>query len=118
MDERAAEVLAVHADILNGVSDGPLSLTPEEEADLQPLMEVAGRLKRVMVPVEPSTVFVRSLGRELVEAARRQQKVTRRLRRGLLIGAAALGSLASVVGVVALVLHRRRARTEPQPAPG
>ncbi|HIE38751.1 MAG TPA: hypothetical protein EYH30_07235 [Anaerolineales bacterium] len=95
------------------------ALPPWERESLAPrLAEVAERLQRVMVPVEPSTAFVRSLGQELIEASRRRQEATRRLRRGLIIGAAALGSAASVAGVVALVLLRRRAHAGPQPAPG
>lgn len=95
------------------------TLPRREKESLAPrLAEVAERLQRVMVPVEPPTAFVRSLGQELIEASRRRQEAARRLRRGLIIGAAALGSAASVAGVVALVLLRRRAHTEPQPAPG
>lgn len=90
---------------------------PEKEPRLQALAEMTERLRRAMIPVEPSTAFVRSLGQELVEAARRRQAAARRLRRGLIIGAAALGSALSVAGVVVLVL-RRRPNVEPQPVPG
>ena len=74
------------------------------------LRELSERLQRAMRPVEPSAAFVHSLGRELVEAARRRQRTARRLRRGLLIGAAALGSAASVAGVTLLLLRRRALR--------
>lgn len=83
----------------------------EEELVLPILAEMAERLQRTMMPVEPPTAFVRSLGQELVEAARRRRESVHRLRRGLLIGAAALGSAVSVAGVVAVVLlWRRRAQ--------
>lgn len=73
------------------------------------MMELTNRLRQAMVPVEPSAAFVRSLGQELVAAARRTPRMSPRLRRGILIGAAALGSVASVAGVVTVVLLRRRA---------
>jgi len=82
------------------------------------LEEIAGQLRQVMVPLKPPVAFVRSLGQELVEASRHQQKATRRLRRGLIIGAAALGSVASVAGVVTLLLRRKRAHAQPHPAHG
>jgi len=78
-------------------------------------MEIASRLKEAMPPVEPSAAFVRSLGRELVEAARRRREDARSLRRRLVIGAAALGSVLSLAGLVALIVMRRRARVAPRP---
>ncbi len=81
----------------------------------QPAMtDLADQLKQVMVPVEPSAAFVRSLGQELVEASRRQQRAGRRIRRRLVVGAAALGSALSVAGVVTVILLRRRGRTQAQ----
>ncbi len=79
----------------------------EDEITSASLRELSERLQQAMRPVEPSAVFVRSLGRELVEASRRQRETARRLRRNLLIGAAALGSVASVAGVAFLLLRRR-----------
>ncbi|MGD1995716.1 MAG: hypothetical protein PVH62_02975 [Anaerolineae bacterium] len=109
--ERAVELLVAHAGALNDPSGDP-DLTPEEEAYLRPLMGLAERLKRVMVPVEPSADFVRNLGQELVGAARRQQSAAKRLRRAIIIGAAALGSALSVAGVVVLILLRRRGHAQ------
>jgi hypothetical protein len=88
---------------------------PQASDQLQELPLVADRVRAVMVPVEPSTRFVRSLGRELVQASRRRRAAALRLRRALIIGAAALGSAASVAGVVALVVLRRRAQAQPRP---
>lgn len=117
-EERAIEALIAQADRLSGLPRKTVDLTLEEEAHLRPLMEVAERLKMAMVPMEPSTAFVRSLGRELMETARHQQTAARRLRRrGVVIGAAALGSALSVASVVTLILLRRRTHI-PHPASG
>jgi hypothetical protein len=80
--------------------------------------EVAQRLSAAMVPVEPSTAFVRSLGKELLETARQQQQAARRVRRGVVIGAAAVGSALSVAGLVTLILLRRRPHLHAGPASG
>ncbi|HEY77092.1 MAG TPA: hypothetical protein G4O00_13120 [Thermoflexia bacterium] len=117
-ERRAAELLAAHADRLNDPSVTAPEPTPEEMAYLTPLMEIAERLKETLVPVEPPATFVRSLRRELVDAARRRQSATQRLHRGLVIGAAALGSVLSLAGVVALILRRRRGRLHAQPSAG
>lgn len=87
----------------------------EIEATLAPIGE---RLRRWLPPVEPPSRFVRSLRGELVEAARRQQARAHRLRHILLVGAAVLGSLASVAGVTAFLMLRRRARAHPPVAVG
>ncbi|HHS97843.1 MAG TPA: hypothetical protein ENK08_08090 [Chloroflexi bacterium] len=115
---RVIELLAAHADRLNDPSAPLPEPRPEEMKYLAPLMEIAERLKATLVPVEPSAAFVRSLRRELVEAARRRQTPSQRSRRGWIIGAAALGSALSVAGVVALILRLRRERFQPQPSAG
>ena len=66
------------------------------------------RVRAVLIPVEPSQQFVRDLGRSLGVAARRsRQSLVQRYRTGILIGAAIFGSLASVVGVVVLIMRQR-----------
>lgn len=90
-------------------------LSPQEAAQLRPLVS---RLQDTMRPVEPSAAFVRRLGQELREAARRQQTATRRFRRVVVISAAALGSLLSVLGVVTLLLRRRRTHAPAQSPSG
>lgn len=87
-------------------------------AEMRALVELAGQLRQAMGPVEPPTGFVRGLGRELVEAARRRREAIRRTRRGLLIGAAALGSTLSLIGLVVLLLLRRRGQPPPDAMPG
>ncbi len=82
------------------------------------LARISERLQQLLVPVEPPLAYVRSLGVELIEAARRRQERAHRLRRILLVGAAIAGSVASVAGVTAFLLLRRRARAHPPVAVG
>lgn len=72
-------------------------------------------MRRWAAPIAPPPAFVRSLRSELVDAARQQYAQTRRARRLWLVAAAVLGSLASVGGVTAFLLLRRRARIQPRP---
>nr|HID13441.1 hypothetical protein [Anaerolineae bacterium] len=114
---RMAEVLAAHAEGLTGRPEAiqQINMTDEERGRLTPLFQLAERLQQSMQPVQPSAAFVRSLGRELVDNAKRQIMLTKRLRRAVMIGAAALGSLvsiASVVGAIILVVVRLRARAQ------
>jgi len=82
------------------------------------LARISERLQQLLVPVEPPLAYVRSLRVELIEAARRRQERAHRLRRILLVGAAITGSVASVAGVTAFLLLRRRARAHPPVAVG
>jgi len=77
------------------------------------LTRISERLQQWLVPVEPPLAYVRSLRAELIEAARRRRERPHRLRRILLVGAAIAGSVASVAGVTAFLLLRRRARAHP-----
>lgn len=109
-ERRVADILAAHADNLMGSTGPEVHPRPDELTQLRSLMDVAERLRQALVPVEPPAAFVHSLGRELIEAARRRQTAARRLRRAIVVGAAALGSVLSLAGLVALLLMRRRAR--------
>lgn len=73
-------------------------------------------MRRWAAPIAPPPAFVRSLRSELVGAARQRYARNRRAWRLWLVGAAILGSLASVGGVTAFLLLRRRARMQPRPA--
>jgi len=77
--------------------------------------DMADLVSAVLIPVQPSQQFVTELGRSLTRtAARSRQSLVRRYRTAILIGAALFGSLASVVGVVALIVRQRsRMRAEP-----
>ena len=113
-DEHVGKVLAARAEQL-----GPLGairqiqVTDEERGRLAGLLQLAERLQQTMQPIQPSAAFVHSLGKDLMDSARRRIALTKRLRRIALIGAAALGSLlsiASLVGAIVFVVARLRAR--------
>ena len=85
----------------------------------QQLLDLAEQLRQVLVPVEADANYRRRLKGELILAAqqRPQRNETKPLpqRRTLIfIAAAAVGSLASVVGVIiAFVVRSRHSRTQP-----
>jgi len=83
------------------------ALRPASRAPRKPT-GMARRVSRVLVPVEPSQQFVNELGRGLMSmAARSRRSLIRRYRTAILVGAAIFGSIASVVGVVALIVRQR-----------
>jgi hypothetical protein len=118
-DKVVVEVLAAHADHLMG--DGPesedyLKLFPDYRAELKPLLRIAERVRAALVPVRPSPAFEAGLKQDLIEAAiqraeerENKKRVSFIRRRGVLIGAAAIGSVLSVAGIVAALLLRQRA---------
>jgi hypothetical protein len=118
-DNVVVEVLAAHADHL--VDDGPesenyLNLFPAYRAELTPLLEIAERVKAALLPVTPSPAFEAGLKQDLLEAAiqraeekEEKKRVSFLRRRGVLIGAAVVGSALSVAGIIAALLLRQRA---------
>jgi len=106
------EILAAHADKPDGLQGWGFS--PSDQ--VRGLLDLAEQLRGILVPVEAGANFRRRLHGELVlEAQRRQAQpqasLFRQHRKGILIGAAAVGSVASVVGVVlAFVLRYRHGR--------
>ena len=116
-EKRAVEAMSIHADGLIGKATGSqqFDLMSAEHSQLMPLFHLAERLHQNMPSVQPSPAFVRSLGKELADNARHQVVLTRRLRRAVLIGAAAVGSLvsiASLVGAAVFVIVRWRERAQ------
>jgi hypothetical protein len=114
--KQVREILAAHADSLVGSSNAsPAALTRNDR--IQGLLDLAEQLQGILVPVAPDAHYRRRLhGELLLEAQRRQAdaegSVFRQHRKGILIGAAAVGSVASVVGVViAFMLRRGRGAT-------
>jgi hypothetical protein len=109
------EILARHADHLDGPHTSS-SWGVGRNDQVQGLLDLATQLHGILVPVAADTNFRRRLHGELVlEAQRRQTEPQGSLfqqhRKGILIGAAAVGSLASVIGViVAFVLRYRHGR--------
>ena len=110
------EILAAHADQLNeggGEGDAYLAMFPAYREELSPLLATAGRVKEVLAPVRPEPAFREDLRKGLMAAARqRQAQVVVAPQggrgRGILIGAAALGSVISVAGLLAHLLRSRR----------
>jgi hypothetical protein len=115
-EERAEEILAAHAEALLGRPEdlSQALVTDKEQQELAPLFTLAEQINQSMPPVQPSAAFVHSLGKELAGSAKRQIAASRRMRRGVLIGAATIGSLvsiASIVGAIVYVVSRFRARS-------
>lgn len=113
--KRMEKILSAHADSLAGRPKAMEQIDPTdaERNQLTPLFQLAERLNQSMQPVQPSAVFVRSLGQELVCNAKHQVVLAKRLRKSVLIGAAAVGSLlsiASLVGAIVFVIVRWRER--------
>lgn len=113
------EILAAHADRLNeglrGRGAYP-AMTSEQRRALAPLLQLAEWLAEALVLVEPPPTFVEKLGQELaLAAAQSQLSLLERYRKTILVGAAALGSALSVVGLVLFYLFRQRdaARSTP-----
>jgi len=131
-DREWIEILATHADKLNaGVNEEAayLATLPEHQDTLQPLLALARTLARkvkdALAPVEPAPAFCENLRLSLLAAARqrlvsrlsttksqRPVHLFRRRRKEILIGAAAVGSVVSVAGIVAYWVHTRAAKTQ------
>ena len=113
MDERIErEILAAHADRLNAGLEGLAaypSMTSEQRHALEPLLQLAEQLYKVLVPIDPSPVFVRELGQELaLVAARSQLSILERYRKAILVTAATIGSAMAALGLCLLLVPRRR----------
>jgi len=124
MEEKVlAEILAAHADQLKkgqGKGSDYLVMFPEYQEKLEPLLEIAEKVKEVLVPVEPTPAFCQSLHDDLLAAGQRRlaegvPQLARSPGRQILIRAAALGSAVSVAGAIAYFIHSR-ATAKAQPA--
>lgn len=106
------EIVAAHADRLNAGLRGPAAYPPMDSAQrhsLVPLLQLAEWLSDALVRVEPSPVFVRSLGQELAEAAAwHRLSLFERYRKAILLLAATVGSALSLIGLVVFYLFRQR----------
>ncbi len=104
------EILSAHADAL--AAGRPLTPTGScEPESLRSLLAVAELVHGTLVPVQPNPRFVRSLGKSLLASMRQgRQVLTLRTRRAALIGAAVLGSLASAVSVIGVIVYVMRHR--------
>jgi hypothetical protein len=124
MEEKVlVEILAAHANQLGRSQrkeSDYLAMFPDYQERLKPLLETAERIKGVLKPVEPAPAFCQSLHEALLAAGRRRltegvPQLARSHRKQILIGAAALGSVVSVVGALAYFIHSR-AIAKAQPA--
>jgi hypothetical protein len=120
------EILATHADKLNEGTNQEaeyLATLPEPRDTLLPLLALARKVKDALAPVELDPAFCEDLRRGLLAAAHQRaasqlnsnQHTThlfRRHRKEILIGAAALGSVVSVAGIVAYWIHTRTAKAQ------
>jgi hypothetical protein len=127
------EILATQADKMNiGTNEEAeyLATLPEHQDTLQPLLALARKIKDALTPVEPDPAFCENLRLSLLAAARqrlvsrlslraegstesqRPIHLFRRHRTEILIGAAALGSVVSVAGIVAYWIHTRAAKAQ------
>jgi hypothetical protein len=126
-ERKLIEILATHADKLNaGVNEEAeyLATLPEHRDTLQPLLAVARKVKDALALVEPDPAFCEKLRLGLLAAAlqrlasrlnskpQRPVHLFRRHRKEILIGAAALGSVVSVAGIVAYWIHTRAAKAQ------
>jgi hypothetical protein len=133
-DREWIEILATHADKLNaGANEAAeyLATLPAHRDTLRPLLALARKVKDALAPVEPAPAFCENLRLSLLAAAhqwsasrlsssqaqaegstksQRPVHLFRRHRKRILIGAAALGSVVSVAGIVAYWIHTRVAK--------
>ncbi len=115
MDNREVrELLAAHADQLVDSRAGPSREFGRHER-VQGLLDLAEQLQGILVPVEPDPHFRRRLHGDLIldaqhRRAEPQESLFQQHRTGILIGAAAVGSVASVAGVVIAYVLRQRHR--------
>jgi hypothetical protein len=119
-----------------------LAALPEHHDTLYPLLSLARKVKDALTPVEPDRAFCENLRLSLLAAAhqrlvyrlsfrakptrlsssqaqaegstksQRPIQLFRRHRTEILIGAAALGSVVSVAGIVAYWIHTRAAKAQ------
>jgi hypothetical protein len=113
MDRKeVSEILATHADQIidpNAAKSWQLSRGDQVQA----LLDLAEQLQGILVPMEPNAHFRRRLHGDLILEAQRLELqpevgLLQQHRKGILIGAAAVGSVASVVGVAAAFVWRYR----------
>ncbi len=110
-DKALAQVLMAHADDLNREAadrEFYLRRIPDRRAELEVLLHLTEQIKQTLVSVQPSPTFVQDLARQL--AVTDNSRVERPLqdhRREIFIGAAAVGSALSVIGLVAYLVRSR-----------
>jgi hypothetical protein len=103
-----------HANGLCNCEMKSLATSPSADPDLAAsavagLMELAERLRAVLTPISPSPAFVNALGLELTRRTLPVVEVLPSRRRSWIIGATAVGSALSLLGLLQLMRGSRRA---------
>ncbi len=121
------EILAAQADRLvegEAQTTDYLVLFPELRLELAPLLQLAQEIAAALRPVRPRTAYRSELHQALVRAGYDQPLAdptgllnVPELRRDWVLGAAALGSAVSVMGVIAYVWRARTAATRTASGP-
>lgn len=110
-DKVPEEIMNSQTNSLNASDENQgthMAVISRSHGEWESLMAVAEKVKNALLPVEPSPDFVQGLHRNLLAMAGRNRPWTSTYaRRGLLIGAAALGSALSLAGIIAYVVHAR-----------
>ncbi len=115
------EILAAQADRLTSGeahTEDYLVLFPELRSELAPLLQLAHEIAAALQPVRPRTAYRGELHQALVRAADSHPLTDStgllampEIRRDWVLGAAALGSAVSVMGVIAYLWRARAAGT-------
>jgi hypothetical protein len=116
--DKIFDLLTAHADALNEYegrdnfnSEAWLSrqrVDVVQITSLMSLLHLAQALKQVLIPVQPSTSFRSQLRHQLLHESPSNRILERPRRRVFWLGAAVLGSLLSLAGVLLFILHRLR----------
>lgn len=113
------DVLAAHADEIIGLR-APSGKSFGRNDRVQSLLDLAEEIQGILVPVQPNADYRRRLHGDLILKAQCRETEPEAVwleqhRKGILIGAAAVGSVASVLGVVVAfwlyIRHGRAANT-------
>lgn len=115
-----SEILMTHADGLNQGVDQTHQLV-ERYADIFPelpvLLRLGQLLKQVLVPIKARPAFSQELRRHLLGQPLVLPASVPASNRRIWIGAATVGSILSVTGVLFFVLHRAGILTRRSPVP-
>lgn len=114
-----SEILMTHADGLNQGIDQTQQLV-EQYSDIFPelpaLLRLGLLLKQVLIPIKARPAFARQLRQQLLGEKIALSASVPASKRHIWIGAATVGSILSVTGVIFFVLHRTKLLTRSQPA--
>lgn len=96
------DLLNTHAEMLCGSDEDEVPLS-SDDPELTALMALAKQVKAALTPVRPAPTFVEALGRELTQTEASAVEVFPTRRRPWIIGAAAVGSVLSFLGLFHLL---------------